>query len=155
ALRSGAPVAVARVNADLAIVPRWSATRWTDEWVLLAKQTLPSPPMGAMATLGSTLPGAKLTFDASGGVSPDEISWPSPGPLASTGVRFTSATSPGLPATSRHSSLPGPTGPPPRRPRVPTLRSGAPVGVASVIAFRDTEPRWSATTWTLLCLLLT
>ena len=63
----------------------------------LTKQTLPSAPIGASATFGSTLPRPKLTFDATGGVMPRQTKQAArcQAPPASTGVRFTTATSPG------------------------------------------------------------
>ena len=78
------------------------------------KQIVPSLPIGAKATLGSTVPGPKLTFDATGGAATSaEISRPLPGPRADTGVRFTTAMSPGWPATTKHSRRSGGNGPAP------------------------------------------
>ena len=59
---------VANVIADFEIVPRWSTITCTDVCRLLTKHTCPSVPIGAAATFGSTVPGAKLTFDAAGGL---------------------------------------------------------------------------------------
>ena len=91
--------------------PRSSAITCTLPWTLLTKHTRPSVPTLAAATFGSIVPGPKLTFDASGGVTTsDEISWPLPGAVAATGVRFTSATSPGAPDTSKHTRSDGAAG---------------------------------------------
>ena len=88
--------------------------------------------MRATATFGSTESGRKLVFDATGGfaLTSDEISWPLPEPLASTGVRFTIAASPAFPLTEKHSCPDGATNPPPSPVLVSTRRSGAPDAVA-------------------------
>src|SRR6056297_1816186 len=65
--------------------------------------------MGVTAMLGSTLPGKKLVLEAVGGLflTLEEMSWPLPRAVAPTGVRLTTAASPGLPFTLKHSSPDG------------------------------------------------
>ena len=155
-VRLGVASGLAGVKLSIVIVPRWSATRSTWLCTELTKHTCPSAPIGANATFGSTEPAPKLTFDATGGCAmSDDTNNPLPGPFANTGVKFTTATSPGSPATPKHTRAPGAIVAPPIPMRVSTVRSGVASGLAGVKLSIAIVPRWSATRSTWLCTELT
>ena len=96
--RTGAPSEPAVRYPATRIVPSWSATRCTEACGLLTKHTFPSRPIRTIATFGSTVPGPKFTFDATGGsTTSDGTTCPFPSPVASTGVRFITANPPHRP----------------------------------------------------------
>src|SRR5688500_11116198 len=100
--------------------------------------------------LGSTVPGAKLTLLAVGGVTvSEEINTLLPGAVALTGLRLTRATSPGGAMALKQRRPRGPTAPPVVV-RVSTRRWTPEDGTTSVLSVS----RWSTTRSIVECGLL-